>query len=34
MDCVSKSGIYSPLVEEISLDDDVLCNAVTKIEAE
>ena len=34
MDLVNKSEVYKPIVEEISLDDTVLSDAVAKIEAE
>ena len=30
----SKENRYQPVVEDISLDDEVLCDAVTHIEAE
>ena len=33
LDMVEKSEIYSPLVEDISLDDNVLCHAVEEIES-
>ena len=34
MQNVEKVEKYSPIVEDISLDDEVLCQAVEKIETE
>ena len=31
---VEKIEMYSPLVEDVSLDDDILCSAVEKLELE
>ena len=34
MDIVKEVDKYSPIVEDISLDDDMFCRAVEKIESE